>query len=253
MIPRKISIITIVFNDAEGLERTIKSVINQTFIDYEYIIIDGGSTDGSVNVINKYKNKISKWISEPDKGIYDAMNKGIKIASGEWINMMNAGDCFADDNVLLNIFSQIIPENKSFIYSDVYTLRKNGQRICRPLSYDKGNLIHQTIIYKRELHEEHGYYIVTKKIIISDYLFFIRIPREEIMKTNIIIAEYEGGGISTQGNWARQQAYCADVVFRRRSFYGMLRAYMWKKIKSILPIEVKDIIKNVLGIKGTVG
>lgn len=244
----KISIITIVYNDAKGLERTIKSVINQTFTDYEYIIIDGGSTDETIKVIKKYENRITKWISEHDKGIYDAMNKGIKMANGEWISMMNAGDIFADNHVLMQVFSLNIPSYKTFIYSDIFTLRKNGQRIYRTLSYDKGNLIHQAIIYRRKLHEEHGYYIVTKRLIISDYLFFIRIPLEEVMKINTIIAEYEGGGVSAKGNWACQQAYCADVVFRRRSFNGMLKAYMWKKIKSILPMELKDSIKLFLGI-----
>ncbi len=248
MNSHKVSIITIVYNDAKGLERTIKSVINQTFTDYEYIIIDGGSTDGTIEIIKKYSAQITKWISEPDKGIYDAMNKGIKMADGEWISMMNAGDIFADSHVLRQVFSLNIPSNKTFIYSDIYTLRKNGQRIYRPLSYDKGNLIHQAIIYRRKLHEEHGYYIVTKKIIISDYLFFMRIPIEEVMKINIIIAEYEGGGVSAQGNWACQQAYCADVVFRRRSFNGMLKAYIWKKFKSIIPVELKDSIKLFLGV-----
>lgn len=243
----QISIITIVYNDAAGLECTIKSVIAQNFDNYEYIIVDGGSTDETVNVIKTYDEKITKWISEPDKGIYDAMNKGIKMAQGEWLIMMNAGDCFADENVLKNVFVHDIPDEKTFIYSDVYSLRPNSKKILRHLSFEKGNLIHQAIIYRRSLHQEHGYYIVTKKLIISDYLFFIRIPAEQVMKIATVIAVYEGGGVSAQGIWAREQAYCADVVFRRRTFWGMIRAYIWKSIKSVVPTETKDKIKERLG------
>ena len=85
----KLSIITVNFNDAEGLERTIKSVISQTFHDYEFIIIDGGSTDGSVDVIKKYEDHIDYWISEKDGGIYQGMNKGLRQASGEYLNFLN--------------------------------------------------------------------------------------------------------------------------------------------------------------------
>ena len=96
----KYSIITINYNNRDGLEKTILSVINQTCQDFEYIIIDGGSTDGSVDVIKKYAYRIDYWVSEPDKGIYNAMNKGILQAHGEYLNFMNSGDCFYNNNIL---------------------------------------------------------------------------------------------------------------------------------------------------------
>ena len=138
----KISIITICRNVAKDLERTIKSVQYQTYKDYEYIIVDGNSSDNTVDIINQYESVITKWISEPDKGIYDAMNKGIKMASGEWLIMMNAGDYFADPDVLEKVFAREIPKGKTFMYSDVYGLRPNGERILRPLSWEKGSMIH---------------------------------------------------------------------------------------------------------------
>lgn len=246
-----ISIITICRNVADDLERTIRSVESQTFREYEYIVVDGNSTDNTLDVIKQHQSVITKWVSEPDKGIYDAMNKGIKMASGEWLIMMNAGDYFAAPNVLEMVFAREIPMNKTFMYSDVYGLRPNGERILRPLSWEKGNMIHQTVIYRKSLHELFGYYHVTKPLIISDYLFFISVPREQVMKLeDVVIAVYEGGGVSAQGNWARQQAICADVVFRRRTFWGMIRYYIWKQIKSIVPTETKDKIKSALGIKG---
>ena len=92
----KFSIITINYNNVEGLRNTIKSVVNQTYTDYEFIIIDGGSTDGSVEVIKEYANIITYWVSEPDKGIYNAMNKGIEVANGEYLNFMNSIFFFKD-------------------------------------------------------------------------------------------------------------------------------------------------------------
>ena len=99
----KYSIITINYNNKDGLKKTIESVINQSCKDFEYIIIDGGSTDGSVDVIRQYADRINYWISEPDKGVYNAMNKGVAQAHGEYLNFMNSGDCFSDNSVLENI------------------------------------------------------------------------------------------------------------------------------------------------------
>ena len=245
----KVSVITVCYNDAEGLNRTIKSVLSQNYDSFEYIIVDGGSTDGTLDVIKKNAQFIEKWLSEPDNGIYDAMNKGIKLASGEWLIMMNAGDIFSDENVLKNVFNYPIPKHISFIYSDVYGLRRNGERIVRTMSFQKGILIHQAILYRRSLHDIHGLYIVTKQLIVSDYLFFIRIPEEQVMKIDTIISVYEGGGVSSIGNWGLQQSYCADVVFRRKTFWGMVGNYCWKRIKAILPVELKDNIKIFCGVK----
>lgn len=102
----KISVITVVRNDAAHLESTILSVLGQSYRELEYIVIDGASTDGTVDIIRKYADRIAYWVSEPDGGIYDAMNKGLAHATGEWVNFMNSGDEFADANVLKNVFSE---------------------------------------------------------------------------------------------------------------------------------------------------
>lgn len=101
-----ITVVTIVYNDREGLRKTIESVLGQTYQNIEYIIIDGASTDGTLDILEKYDDSIDYWISEPDKGIYDAMNKGIRHASGEWINFMNASDRFYRPDVLGSLFNQ---------------------------------------------------------------------------------------------------------------------------------------------------
>jgi len=96
----KYSIITINFNNCAGLHKTIESVVNQTFLSFEYIIIDGGSTDGSTDIIRQYGDKIDYWVSEPDKGIYNAMNKGISVSTGDYLLFLNSGDIFYSNQVL---------------------------------------------------------------------------------------------------------------------------------------------------------
>ena len=114
-----ISIVTVSYNAVATIEQTILSVINQTYSNIEYIIIDGGSTDGTLDVIKKYADKIAYWVSEPDKGIYDAMNKGIKVATGEWINFMNCGDYFVANNTLESVFgSGKIYKKAEILYGD---------------------------------------------------------------------------------------------------------------------------------------
>lgn len=110
----KVSIVTVVFNDQENILKTIKSVTNQSFKDREYLVIDGGSTDNTKEIINQNISSIDKYISEKDKGIYDAMNKAIDMAEGEWIIFMNSGDVFVDDHVLEKVFSYPIGEKNKF-------------------------------------------------------------------------------------------------------------------------------------------
>lgn len=246
-----ISIITICYNAASDLEKTIKSVRAQVFNDYEYIVVDGGSKDATSEIIKSNADVITKWVSEPDKGIYDAMNKGIRMATGDWVIMMNAGDVFADSDVLQNVFSHVIPDKITFLYGDTLSRQKKGKLLRRITSWKDGNVNHQAVIYRRKLHEEHGLYIVTKKIIISDYLFFVRIPEEQVQKLDLAISINDPNGISNQGNWARQQALCADVVFRRRTFWGMVKFYCWKEIKGVLPTSFKDKLKLLLGLQKT--
>jgi glycosyltransferase involved in cell wall biosynthesis len=125
----KISIITVNLNNVNGLNKTIESVICQTFTDYEYLIIDGGSTDGSVDVIKKSANRITYWVSEPDNGIYNAMNKGILQAKGEYLQFLNSGDCLVNENILAKVFE--IPRTDDIIYGHLNYV------------YDKGCIVHK--------------------------------------------------------------------------------------------------------------
>ena len=129
----KISIITVCFNAVGVIEKTILSVISQTYNDVEYIIIDGGSTDGTLDIVKKYENYIAYWISEPDSGIYNAMNKGVKYATGLYCNFMNAGDCFHDNKVFESLFGENNYDNCIAIYGNT-NLVKNGLFVGRFLN-----------------------------------------------------------------------------------------------------------------------
>ena len=244
-----ISVITVCYNAEKEIERTIRSVLNQTFEDIEFIIVDGASVDGTPekakNILLQYSNRYTCLISEPDKGIYDAMNKGIKASSGEWLCMMNAGDVFTNENVLSDVFSNCIPENITFLYSDFYKATSFGKYFRVHTCCEEHNkvLVHQSTIYKRSLHEEHGYYAVTPKLIVSDYLFFLRIPVDQTMKVDTVIAKYEGGGVSEQGGWAHKQALCANVAFRHSSFWSIYWLYVKWRIKTSLPKRIREIIR----------
>lgn len=113
----KISIITVTYNSVKTLEKTILSITEQSFNNYEFIIIDGGSTDGTIDIIKKYEDKISYWVSEHDDGIYDAMNKGIKKAKGNWIHLLNSDDYYHNKSVLMDISKHLIDENNFYYFS----------------------------------------------------------------------------------------------------------------------------------------
>lgn len=112
-----VTIITVCRNHAQELERTIRSVESQTWQEREYLVIDGASTDDTLDVIKAHEASITRWVSEPDQGIYDAMNKGVRMARGEWVIFMNAGDTFASDDTLQRVFGS--PQNADVIYGDV--------------------------------------------------------------------------------------------------------------------------------------
>ncbi|WP_396150042.1 glycosyltransferase family 2 protein [Flavobacterium sp.] len=167
MLP-KISVITVVYNAVATLEETILSVINQDFEDFEFIIIDGGSTDGTIEIIKKYQDKITLWISEPDKGIYDAMNKGIKIAKGDYVYFLGGDDLLYSNSVLNNICSKLIDKNKIYYGNVLFKTRNviyDGK--FSALKIATRNISHQSIFYPREIFNKYSF--DTKYKIFADY------------------------------------------------------------------------------------
>lgn len=203
----KLSIITINLNNEEGLRKTIESVISQSFNEFEYIIIDGASTDGSVNVIKQYTNKITYWISEPDTGIYNAMNKGILKAAGEYCLFLNSGDWLTNDNVLSDIkFSQrtedIIYGNLIYMHIDKEPSKMFGIKDSEITFYNffaTQSIPHQAAFIKRDLFEKYGLYDESY-FVVSDWLFFVKtiiFGNVSIKYINIDITNFDPYGISS--------------------------------------------------------
>ena len=172
-----ISIVTVSYNAVSTIEQTILSVINQMYPNIEYIIIDGGSTDGTVDIIKKYADKIAYWVSEPDRGIYDAMNKGIDVATGEWVNFMNCGDRFYNIMVIYDILGNLKQNEVDVIYGNRICSFFNTQYIQRPRPLSQFSLdfpiFHQSAFIKTIVMKEMKYNLQYK--ICADYDFFYRL------------------------------------------------------------------------------
>ena len=199
----KLSIITINYNNATGLQKTFDSVFAQTFTGYEYIVIDGGSGDGSKALIEQHSPKIKYWVSEQDKGVYHAMNKGIQRATGEYVLLLNSGDCFNGTTILQQAFDLVFTE--SIVYADVKS-NVTGAIISFPeqLSFSHfyhATINHQSTFIKRQLFIEHGLYNEDYKIA-SDWEFFMKcifLKLEPARHLDLVLVEFDYvDGISTR-------------------------------------------------------
>lgn len=204
----KLSIITINYNDALGLEKTIVSVLNQRWKEFEFVVIDGDSTDGSKAVIVKYQDQLTYWVSEPDKGIYNAMNKGINVATGDYLLFLNSGDVLVDDENILLICQEKLQED--IVAFDCF-LEKDDKVVGRRTHAEKPTLFyvirhgfkHQSTFIKRSLFEKLGLYNEFYKIA-GDYEFWIRCfldPTTTSKSYTIPIAVFQLNGISQSGYW----------------------------------------------------
>lgn len=197
----KITVITVCYNAVNEIEQTILSVINQTYDNIEYIVVDGGSKDGTVDIIQKYEDRITKWISEPDKGIYDAMNKGIRMATGEWINFMNAGDRFAKNNILNDVTYYFSKNEIDVIYGNCGFLNTQTVEIARPFwehpnKYHGLGFCHQTAFVKSAICRNYIFNISYH--ICADFDFFYRLYQKgyKFYYINTTIANIDTCGIS---------------------------------------------------------
>lgn len=232
----KVSIITITYNNKNGLEKTIKSVIQQNYSNIEYIVIDGKSVDGTLDVLNFYNKKISFWISEADKGISDAFNKGIKNAHGELLYFLNSGDSLVDFNCITKVVERW-EKNKTDIITfkvkvdDGIFIPANKYKDNSKLIWSLAELPHQGTFIKRNIFEHLGYYDLNYNIRM-DYEFFARCVKNKCTFQYIpqVICDYEIGGKSMQKS-------------NRIKFWteGMAIKYLYK-----MKITYKDIIKGVV-------
>ncbi|MBC8986176.1 glycosyltransferase [Pedobacter sp. N36a] len=199
-----VSIVTIVYNDSENLEATIKSVQQQTYKNIEYIIIDGGSTDNSINIIKNHETNISYWVSEKDKGISDAFNKGVLRAKGELIGLINSGDSYEPNAVelMVNFYRDNCLKGNDYIvlHGDIKMFNENGHKVYKPLnlqSFDRQMPIwHPTVFASHQVYEDFLYNLDYR--IAMDYELFSRVygAGGQFKYVNSVISNMNVGGIS---------------------------------------------------------
>jgi len=170
----KVSIVTITYNSEKTLEETIESILSQSYENIEYIIVDGNSSDKTIEIINKYGDEISTFLSEPDNGIYDAMNKGLKLATGDIVGILNSDDIYFDNKVIERVVKSFAETKVDSLYGDLYYVEENNlEKVSRywkssPFkhgSFKKGwHPAHPTFFVRREVYEKYGYFDLTMKI-----------------------------------------------------------------------------------------
>ena len=204
MLP-KLSVITIVYNNVKDIERTMLSVLNQSYKNIEYIVIDGASTDGTLNIIKKYENRLAKLISEQDKGIYDAMNKGLAQATGDYVLFMNSGDEIYEIDTVAKVFATA--PNADIYYGETEMYDENWNSLGRRRheapetfnwrSFKYGmSISHQAIYIKRSLAEP--YDLKYKYSADIDWIIKIAKKASNIVNTHLYVARYLVGGMSKQ-------------------------------------------------------
>jgi len=253
-----VSVVTIVFNDVAGIEKTIRSVVEQTYPNIEYIIIDGGSTDGTVDVIKKYNDKIAFWESKPDNGIYDAMNKGIMNASGKWINFMNSGDCFYDNQTIENCIECISTKSKNykiaygnFIWKNDHTENFVVAKSTIRLHYTMPSA-HQSFLIDTQLHKKNlfdtGYKIA------ADFDFLCKMQHKGVrfLKMPVTISVYLAGGLSESMNDVKRKEF--KEVFHK--YNKSIQRFWYQHIVSLKLFDAgwrnycfMNMIKRIIGEK----
>lgn len=252
----KLSIITINRNNKQGLQNTIESVLcNQTFKDFEYIVIDGASNDGSVEVIERYKDRLAYWCSEPDRGIYHAMNKGIAKAKGDYLLFMNSGDCLVRD-CLLKVFTK--NDDADFIYGNMVECLHGNKSTYTPLSYKSltfmqlynSSIGHQATFIRRKLFDGCPY--TEDYRIVSDWEFFLKKIVLDNCSTRYVdelICEFDMTGISNNPQYK-------DIIQQERK--EVLHRYIPQRILDdyvnfalLDDIREDELLSAILDIKAT--
>lgn len=221
-----ISIITATYNSAETINDTIKSVLCQTNKDFEYIIVDGGSTDETIGIVKSYESEFSgklKWVSEKDKGIYDAMNKGIKMASGDIIGILNSDDYYTSDDILQTIADAFKCQNVDAIYGDIHFIKDGvpdkcvryySSRLFSPFWLRFGFMpAHPSFYCKREVFDKSGLYRLDYKIG-SDYEMMVRLFRKHKISSRYVPKDFvtmRTGGASNSNLQSRLTLIKEDV------------------------------------------
>lgn len=253
-----VSIITVVRNGETYLEETIKSVINQKYDNVEYILIDGGSTDKTLDIITKYENYIDYWVSGSDEGIYDAMNKGINIASGDWLYFLNCRDTFVDALVLKEIVVYLKATELSLVVGQVNAVKNsivvdefphsNGGKISARNLF-KSHFCHQAMFIKKESYIENCLFS-TKFKFFNDFLLIYKILKNEgnFLNVSLIIANFDLSGISNNWKYSIELFEESEKIMKElgeglstpKYYVYLLKAHLYK-FKMFIKYKVENI------------
>lgn len=246
----KISVITVVFNGERTIEETIKSVIGQSHKDIEYIIIDGKSSDKTLEIVDRYKKRIEVVISEKDKGIYDAMNKGVSFATGDYIFFLNADDTFFNRDVIKNVV-EAINKNPEFdyYYGGVVCQNIFGSKSRSILSKSISdsaiswgeNIRHQSLFVKREVFDIIGGFN-TSYFVNADYDFQCRLVTNKLrgLYMNILISVYDQNGFSSKETW-KQYLEKYEIIDRNFGFFKG-KIFLIRGISQFLIVETLQVL-----------
>jgi glycosyltransferase involved in cell wall biosynthesis len=250
-----ITVIVAVYNAKETLQQCIDSVVKQSYRNVELIIIDGGSTDGSVDIIKQNKHNISDWVSEPDSGIYNAWNKGLAKASGNWIAFLGADDFFWDDQVVQRMAEELAStsENIRVVYGKVMLLNGIGEELFsvgEPWADVKKQfkkfmaIPHQGVFHKRELFEELGLFDESFKIT-GDYEFLLRelVNSDAYFVHNLTVTGMRQGGISSKP--ANSIAVLTEVKRAQKIHHLTALNFYW--YAALLRVYIRMVLWAVLG------
>jgi len=247
----KISIITVVYNNAHVIKSAIDSVLNQTYENIEYIIIDGKSIDGTVEIIQSYGDKINKFVSEPDCGIYDAMNKGLKLATGDVVGILNSDDFYISNDVISKVNEIFKEHSVESMFADlVYVTAKNLNKVIRyydssyfsPDKFAYGWMpAHPTFFVKKEAYEKYGYFKTDYKIA-ADYELLARFLNKNSLSyfyLQLPIVKMRTGGVST--TW--KSLYINSIEQLRACRENGIKSNI-VKILSKYPLKLKGYFKS---------
>lgn len=273
-LPNKplITVVTVVFNGEEFLEETIQSVINQTYDNVEYIIIDGGSTDGTLEILQKYDSSIDYWVSEKDNGIYDAWNKGVSLFQGDWVAFLGADDYIWNLQVLERISVELIvvPSDIRVIYGQIMLLNNHGEilhTIGKPWEQVKlrfkqmMSIPHPSVMHRRDLFEQYGGFD-DFFCIAGDYEFLLRELKTQdayFIPNFIVVAMRQGGVSSSPENSLIQLREIRLAQIKQGGKYpGLLwfmsmvkvyiRLFLWRTVGEALTRKILDFGRRILGL-----
>lgn len=252
----RVTVITVVFNGKEHIEKTIQNVLNQNYSNLEYILIDGGSTDGTLDIIKQYEANITYWISEKDRGIYDAMNKGLALASGEWVSFMNAGDVFYTHDSVSDVFKEM-HQKCDVIYGGVEIRYPDFSRVelaGNPKELWKGmRFSHQSAFIDKEYHQSHPYNISNKIAADLEFFYEAYLNGAAFVRTSKVISSVNTGGVSETCRlatiFASMDAVCGQKCkpLVRLYYYGRVTSSVLRSLAKLL--FPKYLVKKIILLK----